>query len=259
MGDFKDFLEGNWSSFRPGRQREMPFMHQPGYNRKADTYLDKNLVDPEFEEDNRFNLYHVTTNLAGVKAAGRLKSRRELGVVGLGGGAGNEDSFLVSTTYDLNRAHEIYDEIKLVAEIVHGRVKASTVWNGSKMYDAWENSHARRTLKSRLPKNVYKQLSNGEIDDSAIDQYIKTPEDIYDFFQDLEKASIESETEDEYVYNWSVIGFTGSFNDMIKINPNQVAIIQLVARKGADAKHINLEKELRFRPEDLKIVRYLQP
>jgi hypothetical protein len=258
MGDFKDFLEGNWASFRP-RQRELPFMHQPGYNRKADTYLDKDLVAPEFEEDNRFNLYHVTTNLAGVKVAGRLKSRRELGVVGLGGGATNEDSFLVSTTYDYNRSREIYDEIKLVAEIVHGRVKASTVWNGSKMSDAWENPHARRTLRTRLPKKIYKQLSNGEIDDSVMDQYIKSPEDIYDFFQDLETASTEYEQEDQELYNWSVIGFTGSFSDMVKINPNQVAIIQVIARKGAKAKHINLEKELRFRPEDLKVVRYLQP
>ena len=56
MGDFIDFLEGKWSSFKP-RQREFPFMHEPGYNRKADTYLDKDVIDPEYESGTDFNLY----------------------------------------------------------------------------------------------------------------------------------------------------------------------------------------------------------
>ena len=256
---FREFLENNWSSLKPGRQKELPFMHEPGYNRKANSYLDQDLIAPEFEENNQFNLYHVTTNLAAVKSSGKLKSRRELGVVGLGGGGNNEDPHLISTTYDLNRAHEIYDEMKLVCQIVRGQVPASTLWNGSKLYEPWDNSYARSALKSLIPKNIYKQLYKGELDIEVINQYINTPEQLYEFFQELEEAATKQEQEAEDTYHYSAIGFTGSFQDMLKINPNQIAIIQVVARKNAPAKHVNLEKELRFKPQDLKIIRFRHP
>jgi hypothetical protein len=57
----------------------------------------------------------------------------------------------------------------------------------------------------------------------------------------------------------SNIGFTADFSAMTKINPSQIAILQLAAVKGADTEHVSTEKELRFRPGDLKVIRYFQP
>jgi len=258
MRTFLQWVESKWSSFRPGRQREFPFQHD-GYNRKATSYLDTDIIDPEYEEDTDFNLYHVTSNLAAVKVSGRLKSRRELGITGaLGGGGDNEAPGMVSTTYDYNRAREIYSQMKLVAEMCRGQFKASQVWD---MFDdAWDNQFARSELKSNLPNNIYKKLYKGEIPPETIDQYIKTPKEIYEFFQNLEDAQWKYDSESDSIYHMTAVGFTAPFEDMIKIDPNQVAIIQVVARKEPGRiQHVNLEKEVRFKPEDLRIVRYYQP
>jgi hypothetical protein len=259
---FRQFLESNWSSFRPGRQKEFPFSHEPGYSRKATNFLDPDYLDPDQEQETNFNLYHVTTNLAGVKMAGRLKSRRELGIVGLGGGAQNEAPGMVSTTYDYNRAREIYEQIKFVAEMVRGQGSAASAFDAATvgLHDAYEDREIINVLEDFLPAKVLKKLLDGEIDETeTLNRYINKPRDVYKFFQDLESAVSGIEAQGEYTYHMSTIGFTGSFEDMLKINPSQVAIIQVAARKDASSPHIPFEKELRFSPQDLRIVRYFQP
>lgn len=67
-----------WEKFPPNLQREFPFMHEPGYKRKAKPFLGEE-VPTEYDFD--YNIYHVTTNLQGVIGSGRLKSRLELGGV----------------------------------------------------------------------------------------------------------------------------------------------------------------------------------
>jgi len=250
----------NWSSFP--RQKMFPFIHEPGYNRKSTGYLDKDLIANEYEEDTDFNIYHVTTNLSGVISSGGLKSRKELGNIGLGGGWQNEASNMISVTYDYNRALKIYNEIKWVCDIIKGNAKAYDIWHSvtESLYDPWEYKSVKNVLYNFLPKNIAKEIEEGQEDENTLDKYITTPKQKYDFFTSLEQevALVEGQSED--TYDSSVIGFTGSFEDMLKINPSQVAILQLVVRKDAETEeHIPMEKELRFRPQDLQVVRYYQP
>lgn len=263
MKSFKLWLfeTADWSSFKIGRQREFGFQHEPGYNRKPTSYLD-NDITPEIEDFSTFNLYHVTTNLTGVRQAGRLKSRRELGIVGLGGGPDNEAPNLISTTYDYNRAYKIYEQIKFVAEMVRGQVRASIAFHAATR-DAYrefgeEPDMVDNVVREFIPPIAFKKYMDG--DETMLDKYIKTPEKVYEFFQDLEKAISEDESQSDYTSGEStIIGFTGTFEQMRQIDPNQVAIIQVVAKKGAKSQQITFEKELRFKPEDLKIIRFHKP
>jgi len=263
--NFKLWLEAKWKSLLGGRQKEFPFTHEPGVQRKAGEFVDPNVIDPEMEEapPEEQNLYHVTTAIDAVRQSGRLKSRRELGgKVGLGGGPMSEAPDLISVTYDWYRAQQIYEEIKFVAELVQGQVPASTVWDSMlgriDPHDEELEGELFGILEDYgLPKSVIEKIEWG--DSSLINQYIKTPKQIYSLFQELETTITSSEGGDQPAYEMGVIGFTGSFEQMREIDPSQVAIIQVAARKDAQPEHIPYEKELRFRPENLWIVRYLQP
>lgn len=253
-----------WQKYPPNRQREFPFMHEPGYQRKATPYFD---VDNPAGDDVDYNLYHVTTNLSGVVSSGRLKSRMELGgTVGLGGGARNEASDLISVTYSYDKALSIYHDIKMVCEIVSGGTTASEIFN-SFSFEEHEDGKLRNVLSEWLDSKDISNYLNGNMYEqdflAILNKHIFSPSDVYSFFQKLEDIKVEDTLEnlDNYddIVDTGVTGFTGSFADMVKINPAQIAILQLVARKGAAAEHEYLELELRFRPEDLRVVRYLQP
>lgn len=253
-----------WNKFPPNAQREFSFSHEPGYMRKALPFLgDEAPVDTDYD----FNLYHVTTNLAGVIASQRLKSRKELGGnVGLGGGVMNEAPHLISATYDYSRAVKIYDDIKLVTQIVRGQVPAHTIFN-SFSFDWEDDSELNDVLSNWLPGKTIKAYLDGEITDDQmgqeLDRVITGGENCYLFMQQLEQA-VSGREEQELEYSWEAYqsqttGFTGSYKDMLKIDPAQLAILQLAVKKNAKTQHVPMEAELRFRPEDVRVIRYLQP
>lgn len=258
---FREFIE-SWSSFKSGRQKEFPFQHEPGYVRKAHGFLEKDFLDSELEYDTDFNLYHVTTNLPAVRASGRIKSRSELGgAQGLGGGGRNEAPDLVSTTYDYNKALRIYEDLKTVAELAAGRVTATQVFSMAteNVYDPWESEEIRSVLTNKLPKEVFRGIENGSIPEEEMNKYISGPEDVYDFLQSLEDAVTSYESQSDDFYDRGTTGFTAPFESIASIRPENLAIIQLVARKGANPQHVPGEKEIRFRPEDLRIIRFSKP
>jgi hypothetical protein len=258
--NFREFLE-SWSSFKPGRQREFPFRHEPGYDRKAHGFLEKDFIDPEMERDTDFNLYHVTTNLPAVKASGGLKSRSELGIQGLGGGGRNEAPNMVSTTYDYSKALKIYEDLKTVAEIVAGKVPASHAFAMATehVYDPYETPEIISVLRKRLPEEVFRSIMDGELQESEMDRHIAPGEETYEFLQELEDAVTSHESQSDDFYDRGTTGFTAPFEDVARIRPQNVAIIQIVARKGAKSQHVPGEKEIRFKPEDLRIIRFSAP
>jgi len=258
--DFKKWFESEWTSFKPGRQREFPVMYKPGMLRKATSFVDPDMVDPEEEafEDVDFNLYHVTTNLSGVKKSGRLKSRSQLGVIGLGGGPAD----VVSTTYDYSKARNLYSDMQFITELVAGKVRASLVWS------VLTEQLTDYEIEELLPVPLYylqtKEDRRKFIDgnEEILDRHLMKPKDIYEFYQELEEAVVNIEGERELAgdpHFQSVPGFLGGFEQMKQINPANIAIIQVVARKGAQSETIPEEKELRFKPDDLRIIRYFQP
>jgi len=237
---------------------------EPIYQRKATPFL-KEEAPTEYDMD--FNFYHVTTNLSGVISSGRLKSRMELGgVVGLGGGAANEAPNLISVTYSYGKASQIYSDLKFVCEIVSGKTKAHQIFN-SFDFDEMEEGFLKGVLLNWIDKREVKKYLNGNTSqgdfESLLNKKINNPESVYSFWKDLENAKIESMLEvfdnsSDFI-DLGVTGFTGSFEDMRKINPSQIAILQLVARKNSNPYHIPTELELRFHPEDLRVIRYLRP
>jgi len=246
-------------------------MHEPGYQRKAkpfleDDYEDFGLVDEEFD----FNLYHVTTNLSGVIQSGRLKSRDKLeeNQLGLGGGALNEAPHLVSITYDLSRARKIYDDIKFMVEVVAGTVPAHVILFSvtDEIYGFDESPIFEEIIREHIGDKNWKMYQEGDLSleevEQLFDQSVSGGKEAYNLATDIESIVSAWEGEisnSEYFQSQSITGFTAPFEAMQNIKPNNVAILQLVARKGAKADHVPGEMELRFNPEDLRVVRILKP
>lgn len=261
-----NWLESQWQSFLPKkreRQKVFPFSQQQDWNRKPDSYIPdqwkadwgRDAIDTPYSYD---NLYHVTTNLSGVRAAKGLKSRAQLGIVGLGGGPENESPHLVSTTHSYSRALEIYHAIKYVTQIIQGRIRASQVLKH--LMDGSNEDAIVKALRMYIPRRYL--VEDGWDQDAInkiLDSKLKTSKQVYEFMQVLERAITAYELDGIEASPLTVIGFTASYEDMVKINPSEVAILQVVARKGAETEHKPDEEELRFNPEDLKVVRFLQP
>jgi len=248
-----------WQKMR--RQREFPFAHEPGYFRKGKPWIDPEYVEYEAEQYNdQLNLYHVTTDLPGVISAGKLLSRKELGYknIGLGGGIKNEAASMVSATYNYSKALQIYETLKHTIDIAHGKVKASDIFNsfwGQTPHD----EALDEVLNDFLPDGAIQEIDTTGNSDAIIDQHIKGPKNIYNFFQKLEQKILWEELQQDDTYNISQAGATADFDSVMKINPANIAILQLVAKKDAQPEHIPIEQELRFLSQDLKVVRYLQP
>lgn len=266
MNWYRRAIEDEWRRFPPNAQREFPFMHEPGYNQKALPYLGDEAYGLR-DYDINYNLYHVTTNLQGVISSGRLKSREELGTnVGLGGGPLNEAADLVSTTYSKDRAVQIYDDIKFMSELVAGRVPASQVFF-SFDFDEADDRKVAAVLEEWLDYKDIEPYFMGEMTNedlgALLNGHVIGGESIYEFWQRLENIQAEVDMElaenADDLYHTDMTGFTAPYGAMTKINPSQVAILQLVARKGARTQHVPMEMELRFRPEDLRVVRVWQP
>ena len=220
-------------------------------------------------------LYHVTTNLSAVRRDEALKSRRQLGgqakTSGLGGGAKNEASNKISLTYNFGRAQEIYQAIKYVVNICQGKVKASQVYyhlhdsgdNHGRDEEDGELSNIENYLTDFVPEQIVRDEESDKIA-RILDKKIKGAAAVYDFFVGMEQAAVEDQhagasdwPEEPLVYN--VIGFTAPFQNMSRIQPNDVAIIQCLVRKNAPVQHEPSEVELRINPEDIVILRYMQP
>lgn len=264
---FKTFIEQTWKGFE--RQKMFPFMYnteQGPWQRTPNTHIGNDLNKYGEMPYRPEAFYHVTRDLRGVIRQQKLLSRSQLGdkVMGLSGFTSYENPHTVSLTYNLSRAREIYDAFKLVAQIVSGRVTASQIYdylNPDNFDDFDQLTAPEQVVAHYVPK---KYIRNGDTEKikAILDKKIRTPEERYDFFRDMEGAVEQEESgqeNDEYVRVQSVIGFSAPFEQMKTLDPRNIAIIQCVVRKHADVTHLPGEAEVRVPPEDLQIVRYLQP
>jgi hypothetical protein len=257
-------LAADWRSFQPGQQREFGFQREGPWVRKPDPWVPEEMRFENWEEERR-NVYHVTTNLAGVKQTAGLRSRAQLGqggTTGLGGGYKNEAGHLVSTTYSYQKAREIYDGLQYMCSIIRNEVPASQIMGGllgGTFFDDLEDREIRNVLLKYISK---KELRDENFDiDAALDSRITTPEAKYDFYIALEDAVMQAESESHAPrdYPSQRVGFTTDFGTMRNIKCDQIAILQLAVRKDAESEYVHEEQELRFDPDDLRVVRYYQP
>jgi len=76
-------------------------------------------------------------------------------------------------------------------------------------------------------------------------------DDAYELVQDLDDKLPDLFPGAEYQTR---VGFTASKKQMAKIDPNQIGIVKVEAKKSAKPEHIAEENELRFNPSDLRVV-----
>lgn len=271
--NFRLFIEAEWQKMQ--RQRLLPFaqnhdnpLRQYAKDFIGRDYEDLDLGNSQYEPE---KMYHVTTNLRGVKISQGLKSRLELGnsSVGLGGGPTNMAPNAVSLTYNYGRAVEIYNGLKFVSKIVRNQISASEIYhhiadngNFNDLYDEDDLTNLDELLvQYGVPK---KMIFDGEVEqiNSVLDKKIKTPKAKYDFLQRLEKAFLQDnppEDNAEHMQFDQVIGFTAPFEKIQSLDPANIAILQVLVRKGANLSHYAQEAELRANSKDLVVVRFIQP
>ena len=207
--------------------------------------------------------YHVTTNLPAVLSWGALKSRDQLGenVPGLGGGFKNEASDMVSLTHNLGKAHQIYNAMLFAAEVAHGLIPPSQIlWDVMQWMDFpddfLEESDLFGVLRWFLTKKQIRDLDwpdMGKLLDQA--QELQAPDERYKFMIDVEDAILKFEQEGNQEQPSNRVGFTAPFESFSKINPANIAILQIKVRKGADYEHVPQEMELRVDPDDIQLVK----
>ena len=213
-------------------------------------------------------LFHVTTNLPAVLADGRLRSRRELRkeglrAVGLGGGPLNEADNKVSVGILKSGALRLYRGMRMMALAVHGRIQPA-------------DALAEMTkLSSGALDMIAEALSTEYISDEDVDHYeselalleqdvLRTPPgpNLYDALRRYEWHIATT------VWNWSdlalipnemeicsgVVGFLEPSHTFERVRVEDIAVVVLAGREGAEVELVPHECELRFRSGDLALV-----
>lgn len=193
-------------------------------------------------------MYHVTTAKDKVLSEG-LKSRKQTGGAGLGGGYNNQSPDKVSVTFDEGHANLIADRMRLAAQAARGEITSQQA------LDAVLSSAG---IDDDEPRDVAKALGAPEETHEDWDKFNEwfdknyKNEDAYSLVQELDDAMPE-------IFSGSGdpvrVGLTAPKSKMAKINPDQIHIFQVEAKRGAKSEHIPDEAELRFHPDDVRIVK----
>jgi hypothetical protein len=215
-----------------------------GFSNLARDFVSEDFLEPEGEEP---KLWHVTTARDKVLQEG-LRSRRETGAEALGGGVGNQASDRVSVTFDEGHATVIADRMRLAIRAAKGKVKPSEVLDSllSEVGFSDDTPYAIATELS-APEDTYEDwdVFNEWLDE----EYGSDP---YNLLQEADEALPR-------IYSgWTGfglrVGFTADQARLAKLDEDQVAVLEIGARKGADVEHVPDEAELRFNPEDVWVI-----
>ncbi len=236
------------------------------------------------EDDAGF--FHVTTNRSRVFADGKLRSRADVGVIGLGGGQtdpGRHVSFVVNRS----RALWLFSAMRgLLLACTEGDaasvLRLALEWTGfpgdhwSFNWDDWgdeEDGWGRQAddladfcaeLGLEPPDDIQSLAFGGPWEEmierqaDALNRKWATPERRYELAQFFE-TRLESTF---YVPDWwddgtcvPLVGFTASASRFLALDPKQFSICQAAIRAGAPySEMVPRECELRFSPEDVQLV-----
>jgi len=236
-----------------------------GYHSDPTKLIDPDMVDPGYEYE---GLYHVTTARDKVYDEG-LKPRAETGRLGLGpGGSITDDGTRVSLTYNYAHAEELANGLHLAARVAQGKatVKEVVDWTldrleiGGALMEPPTN--VQHVLNEALP---IPRDDAGSWDWEILDDVIYELDDIlndkekYELLQDLDDvisvliSDISSISGLEAPY--LPVGLTAPYEAMAELDPNQIEILSIAVRDGAEVEHIPIEFEFRVKPEDLVVIR----
>jgi hypothetical protein len=226
----------------------IPAENEGEFSGKAEDFVKKDYLDP----DQQGEMFHVTTAKDKILAEG-LKSRKETGNAGLGGGYNNQASNKVSVTFDEGHAQGIADRMKLAIEAAQDKITPEQALDRM-ISDAQLSDESPEEIGAALhaPQEVLEDWD--AFNEWLNEEYPKG--DAYRLVQDLDDALPNIYTEVEHPVR---IGLTASKAQMAKLNPEQIDVLKVEARKTAKPEHIADEAELRFSPEDLRIAREETP
>jgi hypothetical protein len=242
----------------------------------------------DFTADNDgIGFFHVTTNRDRVFKDGRLRSRQDVEVIGLGGGHVDKGHH-VSFVTDWNRAVWLYESMKQLREQLEPGGSAAAVLKLVLEWTGFPDDYAWRDLADAIEsgdwelehqlKGMTSSIVGGDPEDDnapmlgsarewreAIDAHAErlnaeasTPERRYDLARWFERAMLDLLPKP----GWGdpeicipTVGFTAPFARFMQIDPAQMSIVQAAVREGAEAADIVPEEcELRFAPKDIQLV-----
>lgn len=228
----------------------------------GDPHEVKSLTDHITDEDTSF--YHVTTATDKVLAEG-LKSRREVGQAGLGGGWNNQAPDKVSITYSAAHAAAIEERMKLAVRAARGEATAEEVLaafsgpdgyadDGYAMAQALNNGRTERMSDSAwMFEDGSRTFTFDPEDPEAF--YAKVEEAFkdrpYTLLQYLDDGISIGTDPDAGIVR---VGFTATADEMARIDPAQISTLEVAGKRGTPIQHIPEERELRFDPENVVVV-----
>ena len=222
---------------------------------------------------------------------GRLRSRRELRIAGkqgagLGGGGGDVMPDRVSVGLTLTGAQRVLRGMRLMARAVHGQIEPDAAME--EMLDL--TSRARDILDRAMDWMVDDEDEESETVQAARDferEIASDERSVRKAWTDAEKARknaweepwnkghvlyerlagyeetithtlaewiSESWISDDEMTGSAPVGFTDHAEKFARVRVENLGLLQLAGRKGAPVEFVNGEHELRFRPEDLRVV-----
>lgn len=232
----------------------------------GDTVLD----DYTSPEDAGF--FHVTTNRAKVLTDERLRSRADVGIVGLGGGR-NDPGRHISFVISIDRARWLYKAIKgLRLAMLDGTAVEAlelaldwTRFPEDWVLDAHDNPEGVEDDLNQMCTEMGLDVSGEFIcwtellreQGHSLNTRWNTPHLRYELVQFFEARLLSTFYVPDHWNDGTCIptvGFTASAAEFERVVPEQISIVQAAIRLGAETEIIDMECELRFRPEDVQIV-----
>ncbi len=221
------------------------FEKKPNVGEKPpDEFSDRaiDFVDKEYlgsESDSK--MYHVTTAKSKVLSEG-LKSRKETKGIGLGGGITNQAPDKVSVTFDEAQSQTIADRLKLAVKAARGKASIDEILDS---FDMLSDDTPRDFAEAlHAPEETY---DDWDLFNQWVKESYKGKE--YELLAEIDDAL--PELFPGYEGHGLRVGLTGAKEQVAKIDPKEIDVLNVSARKGAKAEHIPDEAELRFKPEDV--------
>lgn len=247
------------------------------------------VLDWVLEDGEDAGFFHVTPFARQVIECGALKPRCEVEVVALGGGINHEAPDLVSTTVSKIQAEKLAHALRVMAKAAHGLIAPHAAmiemleWTDVNWYEIEEGAAANYKLpaldvdlldlevmiglRKQEPADVSTWVSRLREQADRIDRIVlsgpqrNSGQATYEWLRDVESRlfSIHAEHTPNFDIDPSpVVGFTAPWDRFTQADPENVAIFQLEANVKKWADLVPPELEVRFAPEDLRIVREIR-
>jgi hypothetical protein len=244
-----------------------------GYTTDVAPFVKGGLLEQTVATAPDAGIYHVTSNLPRVLQTGRLLSRYQLRMMGveaggLGGGAEDEDANTVSTGVTFSGALRIARGMRVMSNALRGRLGSREALMAMEEVNAPSLDLIERLLDEAranedvgvgapLPERLEERMA------VAAEEVMgaRRGPDLYEalcfwegsLFYAIATLERAEYLEPEDYFCRAPVGFLEPPAVFAAVKPENVGILQMAARKGAESREVVSECELRFNPADLII------